>query len=201
MLHWHWRRAPLLARQVRVRWPAPRARQRATGRDVRTEHDRFVMHGCMRDHGRVSTEDLAFLIVPARPRAGRGGRRARSVECAGEREVRAWNRPGGGSGGPRRERVRVCDRYGAYRAGTDSPGRLQGLFPVDTYSRTYRGTYSLTTHEYRHYTSQTDTNLDRGAHVATRRRSGERLRRFARFAPARVTFLTVTFRQECEHSP
>ena len=110
------------------------------------------------------------VIVPARPRAGRGGRRASSVVCAGERQVRAWNRPGGGSGGPRRERVGVCDRYG--RTVVPTARRLyrdcfRSTSTVDTYSRTYRGTYSLTTHEYRHYTSQTDTNLDRGAHVAT----------------------------------
>ena len=136
------------------------------------------------------------VIVPARPRAGRGGRRASSVVCAGERQVRAWNRPGGGSGGPRRERVGVCDRYG--RTVVPTARRLyrdcfRSTSTVDTYSRTYRGTYSLTTHEYRHYTSQTDTNLDRGAHVATPAPL-ERAARFARFAPARVTFLTVTFR-------
>ena len=129
------------------------------------------------------------VIVPARPRAGRGGRRARSVECAGEREVRAWNRPGGGSGGRRRERVRagVCDRYGATEPAT---GTVSGRHIFADVSR-----YLLAhdSHEYRHYTSQTDSNLDRGAHVATRRWRGARF--IAReVARRRVTFLTVTFR-------
>ena len=119
---------------------------------------------------------------PARKLCGvRRGTPGTSMESTGRRERR--------SAEGARARVRSLRRVPWYRQPAGYRDCFRSTSTVDTYSRTYRGTYSLTTHEYRHYTSQTDTNLDRGAHVATRRRWSVR-----RFAPARVTFLTVTFR-------
>ena len=132
------------------------------------------------------------VIVPARPRAGRGGRRASSVVCAGERQVRAWNRPGGGSGGRRRERVRagVCDRYGATEPATGTvSGRhrrstyIRGRIEVPTRSRL---TSTVTTHHKLILTSIAGRTSPRAV-GAVRFIAREVARR-------RVTFLTVTFR-------
>ena len=164
----------------------------------RTDRARSIRDAWMHA-GSWQSLHLAFLIVPARPRAGRGGRRARSVECAGEREVRAWTRPGGGSGGRRRERVRagVCDRYGIRRDRARYRDCFRSTSTVDTYSRTYRGTYSLTTltstvttHHKLILTSiagRTSPRAGVGARTAVRVIAREVARR-------RVTFLTVTFR-------
>ena len=121
---------------------------------------------------------------PARKLCGvRRGTPGTSMESTGRRERRSAEgaRARGRVRSLRRDRARYRDCF-------------RSTSTVDIYSRTYRGTYSLTTltstvttHHKLILTSIAGRTSPPGAAAWS-------VRRFARFAPARVTFLTVTFR-------